>query len=188
MTSLGDALTRAGLIPRDYALGAATMQFRKLGGTKERAVEIMQLAFAAERMRGEGHIADASDGHIGFARSRQPDHGGKDHTTVVRKDQSSGVLPVREPSALQRAAAVSVSKLITITVFDRYKTNSNRPWGDVGAHELESMGRDGTVARMIKDALGPLSNKQRFKTIRELMTPERFEEIWTLAREKQDVA
>lgn len=90
--------------------------------------------------------------------------------------------PVREPSAQDRAAGARVAQAIAITVFDRVKTSDGRPWGNVGAHELDGMDRDGTVARIVKAKLGTLSNAQRFQTIRELLRPDLFEQALSEAR------
>lgn len=126
MTSLGDAFTSAGLIPRDYALGAAIIQFKKLGGNPTRAVEIVCLAFAAKQMPGEGQTARASDGQIPSVRPRQPvedvaahamlasngqmdngrpssfNRGGDGQNAPVREDLSTGAIPVREPAPKQK--------------------------------------------------------------------------------------
>jgi hypothetical protein len=83
--------------------------------------------------------------------------------------------PVREPSASDRAAASRVAAQIAVTIFDRAKTADGRPWGNVGAHELDGMDRDGALARAVKARLGQLSNRQRFQTLRELMAPDAFE-------------
>lgn len=82
-----------------------------------------------------------------------------------------------EPSPIQRRAAASVAHMLARTVLDTCKTSDGRAWGDVGAHELDAMDLDGVRARAIKDRIGPLSNAQRFKPLRELITPEAFAEI-----------
>lgn len=92
--------------------------------------------------------------------------------------------PVREPSEGQRSAMVAVAKAAAVTILDRVKTSDGRPWGNVGAHELDGMARDGALAKAIVGKLGVLTNAQRFMPLRDLMPPQHFEEVYNSVREQ----
>ncbi len=198
-TSLSAAMTRAGLYGRNEAqLRVDLARYLNRGGTPER---LLQIVLEIQQLSGGGHRFRApEEGHHRSATPGQPNGGGgarqalsKDHTASAPSSppqanrpghdafdgQSRSPLPapVREPSPGARAAAARVAQSIVITVFDRVKTSDGRPWGNVGAHELDGMTRDGAVANAVKEKLGPLSNRQRFQTLRQLMTPPEFELI-----------
>jgi hypothetical protein len=67
--------------------------------------------------------------------------------------------------------------LIAKSVYDKLKTNDGRTWGDVKAHELESMARDGKVARRFLRNLPVLAGNARFKPLREIFTENEFGNI-----------
>jgi hypothetical protein len=139
-----------------------------------------------DEMLGAGHTY--RDHHNAHAGAQQPNRDGADLSAIARNGHLGAVRPVCEPSSLQRKAAATVAKFVARTVFDTNKTNDGRAWGDVGAHELDHMDRDGALARAIKNRLGVLHGKQRFKPLRELMTPATFEDAKRTALETTNVA
>jgi hypothetical protein len=83
----------------------------------------------------------------------------------------------REPSSSALAATLSVAKNMARTVLDTSKTSDGRPWGDVCAHELGGMERDGKFAAALRDKIGALNDKQRTLPIRELISPDGFSAV-----------
>lgn len=113
--------------------------------------------------------------------SSSPNRGGEDRGGVVT--HTGDVHPVREPSKHDRAVAAAIAKRVGAAMIDSMKTSDGRVWGDVGAHELDGMVRDGAIAGLIKSKLGRLSNAQRFMPLRQLIKPDEFEQIIRSPRE-----
>ena len=201
---LGDALVSAGLSRAEMEFGAAVIKFLKSGGTAVRAHALIDAT--AERMSGRGlDLHAAPSGRSMFAPTRQPvedgaafsglpsgqlnnaspssfNRGGEGRIADAQESHSRCALPVREPKPQRAAidfgeAAHAIKTRLAQTVLDRVKTSDGRAWGDVGAHELDGMWRDGALARAIRDHIGVLSNTQRFMTVRDLVNAETFEAI-----------
>ena len=200
---LGDALVSAGLSRAEMEFGAAVIKFLKSGGTAVRAHALIDAT--AERMSGRGHVGIAVNGHTNYSPTRQPvedgaassglpsgqlnnaspssfNRGGEGRIADAQESHSRCALPVREPKPQRAAidfgeAAHAIKTRLAQTVLDRVKTSDGRAWGDVGAHELDGMWRDGALARAIRDHIGVLSNTQRFMTVRDLVNAETFEAI-----------
>ncbi len=205
-TLLSAAMMKAGLYGRNEAqLRVDLARYLNRGGTFDRLREIVQ------ELSGEGQslavrkdqVVDAvpgqpngdgganlvmPTGRIPRVPSSPPQANRPGHSAGDAKSNPGMPAPVREPSVGARAAAARVAQSIVITVFDRVKTSDGRPWGNVGAHELDGMTRDGAVANAVKEKLGPLSNRQRFQTLRELLTPPEFESITRAVREATNVS
>lgn len=98
------------------------------------------------------------------------------------KGQSIGAA-AREPTAFERVVGAKIARAAALTILDRVRTSDNRAWGDVGAHELHGMKRDGLIAKLISDRLGVLTNEQRFQPLRALIKPTEFAEILQQARQ-----
>lgn len=78
--------------------------------------------------------------------------------------------------------------MVAKTVLDKIKTHDGRVWGDIGAHELDGMHRDGVMAQAIKNKIGVLTNSHRFKTVRELLKPHEFEAIVAAVKGQSNAA
>lgn len=102
---------------------------------------------------------------------------GSGHGRVVSHGQAAR--PVRQPVNLYGPESLAVKNAIAKALFDRVFTSDGRPWGDVGAHELDGYARDGKMATALRNHLGVLTNEQRMKPIRELISPKKFEQIWS---------
>lgn len=203
-TKLGEALMDAGIHPRDVAADLAIAKYLNSGGTIEGFQN--RINVAAARMPGMGHSSIAGNGQIACAQTRQPvedggakscvpqgldkiapssssNRGGEGLNVGVPSDQQMSALPVREPKPQRApidfgAASVAVkTKLAWSVLNNKYKTSDGHAWGDIGAHELDGMSRDGVLAQAIKSHIGELSNSQRFKTVSELVNAETFEAI-----------
>lgn len=183
------------------------VRFIELGGTKEAWLDAF--LHAANEMPGEGQQGFASDGRSVHANARQPipseghimcagdgqnDHvnarnpttNGSGHTFDAKDGQSTRAAPVRGPSKSQVSAAGAARLAAARTVLDTCKTHDGRAWGNVGAHELDSMKRDGGLAKAIKDHVGQLSNSQRFLPVRDLITAKQFQKL--LDKERANAA
>lgn len=200
MTALAEALANAGFDQFEHQAKTIAANWIKAGGTREKWLAIFD---AAERMSGMGQVAGAEMARVGTARSRQQveggvaagivpnlkvasppsfNRGGGGQTIYASSRQVTDAIPAREPKPQRAAidfgaASVAIKTKLAQSALDRVHTSDGRPWGDVGAHELDGMGRDGALAQALKNHLGSLSNTQRFKTIRDLVNPETFEAI-----------
>lgn len=125
-------------------------------------LQIYQERFRAGLIKSDLHRADTSAEEGGGHCSREIQGG-----HVAPKNQST-----RDISARLR-----VAEKIVASVFDRYRTADGKPWGDVGAHELNAMGADGRIAEAVREKLGILSKRDQFKPIRELLSEAQFESI-----------
>lgn len=171
-TVMEDAFARAGMKKHQTAIGLVCQNFIRQGGTLEEWVEVFKQS--AEQMRRRGHLTPAD---VGQPRGANPSRQIASAGRLDDGEKPRMTLPAaREPSPTSIAAVAKIKNAVAITVLDRAKTSDGRPWGDVGAHELDGMDRDGKLARAIKSRLGVLTNADRFKTMRELMTPKQFEE------------
>lgn len=204
MTALSEAFSKVGVRPEDVEFDRAIAKYLNSGGSISRA--LARLNIAAARMSGVGHShGSQQEGHRQSAQTRQPvedgeanktvsngqkkgapssssNRGGEGLCAVAKSGQSGCAFPVREPKPQRApidfgAASVVIKTKLAQSVLDRVKTSDGRAWGDVGAHELDGMERDGALAQAVKSHIGVLSNAQRFKTIRELMNAETFEAI-----------
>lgn len=124
----------------------------------------------------------ASDSHAAGVGAAPENASGAGQSSIDH--HSNNARPFREPSAADRAAIGVVQRQIAISVFDRVKTSDGRAWGNVGAHELSGMSRDGAIAAAVESRLGVLTNEQRFLTLRELMRPDDFDAAVREARER----
>lgn len=203
MTAIAEAFQKQGLTAADAEFDIAVAKYLNSGGTIDRAMA--RLNAAAARMSGMGHGNSAREIQNIFAQTRQPVEGeeaidtlpqghlpnasapsfssGRDgHQMRAHERLPPAAIPVREPKQQRTpidfgAASVAIKTKLAQSVMDRLHTSDGRAWGDVGAHELDGMSRDGALALALKNHLGVLSNKQRFKTIRDLVNPETFEAI-----------
>lgn len=170
-----------------------------VGADADLWLQLLRLA-SATNIPGYGHLARDSQGIPAASRNPHGDDAGH-HCSDIPTGAAGASSPPRdrtghagagahmltarggrEPSAADIAAMAHVAKASARTVLDTHKASDGRAWGDIGAHELDGMDRDGAVARAVKGKLGPLSNEQRFKTLRELMTPALFDKAWAEAR------
>jgi len=194
MTSIANALQKVGFDKNEAQLHVDLARYLNNGGTHERLLVIVnelpdegheiddrkvhiKSAFVRQTsLPSDGHSTDALTGHPDFANARQPN-----------ASEAGRPLPVlKEPSPAQRTAtrvvSISASKTALKTALDTHKTSDGRAWGDVGVHELDGMERDGTMAKLLKDHIGQLSNRDRFKTVRELIKPDVFDRIRKMVR------
>lgn len=175
------AFARAGIFKEDTEFDVAIARYLANGGTIERAHD--RIDRAAQRMRSGGHNASAQQRQSCAAPASQPYRNGTGQAERAT-GQTMFARPVaKEPSASRRAAMGSSRNLLALTVLDTRKTHDGRAWGDVGVHELDSMDRDGAIARAIRNKLGALSNAQRFMNVRDLVKPQEFERILQQAKE-----
>lgn len=122
---------------------------------------------------GEGPIEDA-DGRLPAANTQQPQADGMDQITDAVTGHLAFVSPVREPSIAQIAARSKVKEDIALSVFDREKTRTGQMWGNVYYRELDQFVVDADIAQAVKSYIGHIRGDDRYKMIRELMTPRQF--------------
>lgn len=111
-----DALTKAGVEPRDVQLQIAIAKFQNNGGTLDR---LLELARDAYQLPGEGQSHNASNrSHRPVADARQTETGAA--LEKLSKDQKTDAAPVlaREPSSSQRQAAGAAWKGAAKAVLD----------------------------------------------------------------------
>jgi hypothetical protein len=203
-TAIGAAFKNHGLESRDAEFDIAIAKYLNSGGTIAGAVK--RLDVAAERMSGMG-LATSADksGQMPNAQTRQQVEGGGASVAMPRgrhpiasppsinrggdglsqnayKGHLEIAVPVREPKPQRAAidfgaASLAIKTKLAQSALDRWRTHDDRPWGDVKAYELDNMGRDGALARALKNHLGELSNSRYSMTVRELVNPETFEAI-----------
>lgn len=136
---------------------------------------------------GQGQRSIAKEGQATTAKAGANPNRERETAMNLPEKAVDPMFPAREPKAAIRppldfgAASLAIKTKLAQSVLDRAKTSDGRAWGDVGAHELDGMDRDGALARAIKVHIGVLSNAQRFLTIRELVKPEVFEAIRSAA-------
>ncbi len=202
MTAMAKAFEKSGVTRGMIELRTALAKFINQGGT---TAQIRAEIDAIERMSGMGHLNCANGqgmpaqtrqpvedgGAIGLvpdtgpsalAPSSSPNRGEEGRLNAAHSGHPIRSLLVREPKPQRAAiefgaAAHAIKTRLAQTVLDRVKTSDGRAWGDVGAHELDGMGRDGAMAEALKSHIGVLSNAQRFLTVRELVNAETFEAI-----------
>jgi hypothetical protein len=177
MTAMSAALEGVGYSRRATEFNVALVKFFASGGTIEECRRLVESA--AARMPSGGHMNPAQERRGDDAPARQPQTNGTGHDPHAQPRHVASARPVRD----RRAAHGAVGFMLAKTVLDTCKTHDGRPWGDVGAHELDSLSRDGALAKAIQNKIGPLSNSQRFKTIRELLSAEQFDAARKSARE-----
>jgi hypothetical protein len=106
----------------------------------------------------------------------------------VRNDLANSAPPPRVPDRGISMKVLAATAKVATTALDRHKTMDGRAWGDVGAHELAGMHRDGALAKAIADFLGPLEGDLRFKSVRHLMTEQQFTDVLDRVRGANYVA
>lgn len=144
------------------------------------------IANARQPIPSEGQSADAKGGQINDANARNQTTNGGGHVINAEKGRLEVAAPVREPTKGQISAVGAARLAAARTVLDTCKTHDGRAWGNVGAHELDSMKRDGGLAKAIKDHIGQLSNFQRFMPVRDLITAKQFQKL--LDKERANAA
>ena len=180
MTALGEKLISHNLaMPRmDSPLYMAMLEFKKKGGGYDRARMILDRAYGRgltnDDAENSAPLSERTASSISIASS--PQASGMGHSVHAHPRHSRPAVPARTPLNLTGDVALGVRNVLAQSVFDRVKTNDGRAWGDVGAHELDGMSRDGAFAMALKNKIGTLSNAQRFMTVRELITVDKFEQ------------
>lgn len=209
MTAMKSALSKAGVRAEDVELDIALTKYLNSGGTIERAYDRVRVA--ADRMSGEGQIHCADDSRGSDAQTRQPvedarglksrarfghaavsspsssNREGEGHRGGVSAGHHGVALPVREPARPSNttrglASITAAQDAIKRGYLIIMKTSDGRPWGKVGWHELDGMGRDGTIAKLIKAKVNPPKNQ--FAKLDDLMTDAQFTEIYDAARKQ----
>lgn len=205
MNTFEDMFEKVGIDRKDIDLKIAYAKYLNSGGTIERARALLDEIAAG--MPGEDRAVGAANcglhnsapsrqpvedggaernvprGHSSIALPSSPSRGGEGQKHGAKEGQLAGALPVREPKPIRAPVnlggqhSIALKTDLANTVLDRVKTSDGRAWGDVGAHELDGMDRDGALARAVKAHLGVLLNKQRFMKVRDLVSPATFEKI-----------
>jgi len=201
-TAFSEAFEKIGILPRDAEFNIAIAKYLNSGGD---FVGAQALLDAAKQMTVAGRPSSASlRGHSNGAGDSQPlegdeairsvsqdlrkfasspsinldrtgqreDASSRCHAFIARPDREQK--PQRSPIDFG-ATSVAIKTKLAEAVFER-RTSDGRAWGNVGAHELDGMSRDGALAKVLKDKIGVLSNSQRFMKVRELISPEKFEQ------------
>ena len=185
-------------------------------GDLQRAIDEVRLAFNDKRgtkLAGRGHpnsdttsLVAASPpaksevvGHSGFdahsanAPTSLSESNGAGQIYRDNQHTSASSLPTdkaKRPTqridvAAMKAAAIASAKTLLATM----TTSDGTPWGEVGFYELDSMDRDGAIARSIKELYGSRIaqvNELRGKRLKELLTPDEFKQAVEHARERSN--
>lgn len=200
MTAIRKAMAKAGVNVAESELRQLSYDaLKKHHGNVERALPTFENAVGksqelireallvtlrrfAEEMLGGGHGADG--GQKNGASAEQPNRGG------VTQPEPEHQLPRGRSAAMpgnaRRGLSVitSVQSTVRQGLLHQTKTSDGRAWAAVGYHELDGMDRDGAVARLIKRRIGAPPNK--FMTLAELLTDQKFQEIIDEARTQND--
>jgi hypothetical protein len=157
----------------------AMLEFKKRGGGYDRARIILDRVYGrGEKNDDAGSVEEVPDkGHAVYDPASSPKASGFDQSDRAQPGQMSVVKPVRPPIDLTGPIALGMKNVLAKSVFDRVKTSDGRSWGDVGAHELDGMSRDGVMAKAIKSHIGVLSPSQHNWAVRDLISSEVFEKI-----------
>jgi hypothetical protein len=180
MSALGEKLMNHSLaMPKtESPLFLAALDFFKKSGGRARAHEIIDRAYERVKPNDDAGISiDVSDkDQPDYFPASSPQANGSGQSISARPRHLGHATPVRTPLDLTGAIAYGMKKVLAQSVFDRIKTSDGRAWGNVGAHELDGMARDGAFAKALKNKIGTLSNAQRFMTVRELISVDKFEQ------------
>lgn len=180
MTALAEQLIKNNLaMPKtDSPLYMAALEFFKKGGGRARAHDILDRAYERLNPNDDAKaildVRESANVYLPYASSPKVDGSGQNVNAQSRL--KSNAAPVRPPLNLTGDIALNAKTTLALSVFDRIKTSDGRAWGDVGAHELDGMARDGAMAKALKDRLGVLTNAQRFMKIRDIISHEKFEQ------------
>lgn len=194
MTLLGDKLKKAGVNTAEARFmtlaiealreadgsvsSAAIALWAKLKNESWVAKEVWLIPYLQERKRDmEGSQPTPRVAHsVGKSKAAEKiTEGLTEVLSIVRGKAKPARLNVLRTSPEERKAAVEkiIQKAVHAIKFGCI-TSDGRDWAQVGAHELDGMQRDGSLARRIKDKLGVLTNAQKFMPIGEIITPELF--------------
>lgn len=182
MGALSEQLIKNNLaMPKmDSPLFMALLRFKKEGGGYDRARAILDRAYDRGKTNddAEAYQGMRESARLPLPSASSPQANGSGPAQHAHPRLVIPVTPVRRPPLDFTSDFIRTAKnTIAQSVFDRIRTSDGRAWGDVGAHELDSMARDGTMANAIRVRIGVLSNSQRFMKVRELISPETFEQI-----------
>jgi hypothetical protein len=101
------------------------------------------------------------------------------HVRAKTSGQELPALPVREPVVPNKprglTAIASTTSTIQRGLLQLTRTSDGRAWAAIGWHELDGMGRDGAIARLVKARVAP--PKDNFAPLISIMTNKQFEEI-----------
>lgn len=172
MTEITEALRRSPSAHADQIWHSVGMKWG------DNLVEQIRADMRVNKSGGKGHATRANIGQGSVANPTGPVSGrdsparndGVEGQAIVANLANKALPSAPSPQSLK---ARLDAETIRYRRF-KHKTSDGRDWADVGAHELDGMARDGAVAQKIKDKLGVLTNEQRFKSIGELMSAERF--------------
>ena len=92
------------------------------------------------------------------------------------------VPPPREPSAAFIAAAAKSRKESAKVLLEVRQTSTGKVWGSVKPREFSGMIRDGDMARAIREAYGPFSEKQKDLELREFLPDAVFRKAVSIAQ------
>lgn len=131
---------------------------------------------------GEGHFSFATEGQAANADARQPNGDGEGQKVLAKDGQATnapsaatiGHNAQRDPTATQIGAVESAKNVMALSIFDRQTTARGARWGNIYYSELSSMSDDGRLAAEVKAHIGQVGREDRYKKIRELMTPQQF--------------
>lgn len=191
-TQMAAAFEKAGYSPRQMRLWKPLMEFFDDGGTMDELLVVASALNgrdAAVNRTPTGHALRAAplppNEGVGQGRSAangghhdvalpSPLANGSGHAVAATKAYSPMPPVIREPSKAQVSAVAQVAKTIAMNAFDRELTRTGQRWGNVYYRELDNMIDDAAVASAVKAHIGALRGDDRYKTIRELMTPREF--------------
>lgn len=185
-TAIGTALAKAGFSRAQMRAYGAADEFIADGGTREQWIAVFD---ARQGMRGEGQPQDGREARlmIADAAQRNGDAGGQS----IDADSGQPHFAPASPTPLQLAAtrdAKNSSAKAVESIFDRELTFTGKMWGNVDYLGLRNMREDGDIADALMKHIGHLRGQDRFKTVRELMTPREFMAVLRKVRGGKDAA
>ena len=131
-TAFEAAFQRAGLPARDARLQMAIAEFQNNGGSHERALALLDAAYARD---GQGQASDAEEARI--AVPSPVSSSGDGHRACAAK--ARGAMPSPNPARRGREAIRAVQATIASSLFDRITLPDGRALGAVQWHELPKL-------------------------------------------------
>jgi hypothetical protein len=130
-----------------------------------------------------------ADGHSDRARPLSPNREGSGQSASATGHRVPAAFP-REPSALDRAAAVKAARtsaVAVLTIFDRYKVRDGRALKRLRYHELmklaqEDEGEARAFRYMVAEVEAKVANPNRMALVPELVTTEIAERAFAFAK------
>lgn len=180
LTNDGDG-SQVTIVRQDHSCGAPTPSLNGDGDAKEAVPSNGQPSGASssptERDDG-GHISFSSESQVIHATSSQQNADGRSHSVSAATGHSNCAPPIREPSAIQRAAAFAAANMLAKSSLDTFRVRDGRAIGDVRWREIDALIAENSKEAAVLDRI-----KQHYQVVdqnvkvREVIKPSLLDQI-----------